>query len=718
MNLFELFVKIGIDDQASDKISSLSSKLGTGLKTAAKIGTAAVGAASGAIAGLSKAAIDGYADYEQLVGGVETLFGAGGKSLEEYASSVGKSVEEARAEYDKLMQSQQAVLDNADISFRTAGLSANEYMETVTSFSASLLSSLGGDTEKAAEYADQAIIDMADNANKMGTSMEMIQNAYQGFAKQNYTMLDNLKLGYGGTKEEMARLIEDAAKLKGLYGAEAAAYANMGVNGDLSIIIDAIHTVQTELGITGTTAIEASSTISGSIASMKSAWTNLVTGIADENANIDELIGNFVDGVITVGENMIPRVEQILSGIGTAITKIAPIISETVPGIVTNVLPSMLDAGVQLIDGLLQGLIAAIPSLAESAVSIINTLTTAIFENLPSLMEAAIEVIITISNGISESLPELIPTIVDVVLQIVETLTNPDQLKELLNAALTLVKELAKGIVDAIPNLVESAVQLVKNFVNFILDKDNIKSIIDTAFEIIMTVSEGLISSIPQLVSAAIEIITELCSFFLDPENISALMDMALEIVVAIAEGLVNAATELISGVATLIGDIVDTFADTDWGQIGKNIVDGLLNGLKNTWTTLTSWFTNAWDSLVGGVKDFLGIHSPSRVFAGIGKNMALGLGEGWEDEYGDIKRGIQNDFNFKTGTVDFASSGFGVSSAGIINSTASNRYSNSNFPSSIELRLSSSDGQMFGRWLVPFVRSENRSNPEVVSDI
>ena len=188
MNLFELFVKIGVDDQASDKLSGLSNKLGNGLKTAAKIGTAAVGAAAAGITALTTAAVNNYAEYEQLVGGVETLFGAGGKSIEEYAKSTGRTIAEAQSDYDALMRSQAAVIENASNAYKTAGMSANEYMSTVTSFSASLLQSLEGDTEKAAEYANQALIDMSDNANKMGTSMEMIQNAYQGFAKQNYTI--------------------------------------------------------------------------------------------------------------------------------------------------------------------------------------------------------------------------------------------------------------------------------------------------------------------------------------------------------------------------------------------------------------------------------------------------------------------------------------------------------------------------------------------------
>ena len=238
----------------------------------------------GALVNLGKQAISNYADYEQLVGGVETLFGTGGKSLEDYAKSIGKSVDEAKGEYSKLKDAQDIVLRGAANAYQTAGMSANDYIKNVTSFSASLISSLGGDTQKAAMAANSALIDMSDNANKMGTDMQSIANAYQGFAKQNYTMLDNLKLGYGGTKEEMQRLLKDAEKFSGVkYDIK-----------NLNDVYSAIHVIQTELGITGTTAKEAASTISGSTNMMKSAWTNLVTGIADDNANFEELIDNFI----------------------------------------------------------------------------------------------------------------------------------------------------------------------------------------------------------------------------------------------------------------------------------------------------------------------------------------------------------------------------------------------------------------------------------------
>ena len=520
MNLFELFVKIGVDDQASGKLSDLSRKLGKGLKAAAKIGTAAVGAAAAGITALTTAAINNYAEYEQLVGGVETLFKGSADKVQEYAANA----------------------------YKTAGMSANEYMSTVTSFSASLLQSLGGDTDKAAEYANQALTDMSDNANKMGTSMEMIQNAYQGFAKQNYTMLDNLKLGYGGTKEEMARLIEDAAKLSDTVDAQDMSFAN---------IVKAINVVQTEMGITGTTALEAASTIQGSVGMMKSAWTNLVTGIADENANLDVLITNFVDSVGMVAQNIVPKIGVALNGSAKLIKNIVPVI------------------------------IREIPVLVE--------------KNLPVLADAALGIVKSIVDGISESIEFLISTISDVVLQIADTLISPESLENMLESGLGIIKGFVNGIISATPELINAAIEIVKNLLNFILDKDNLNSIVGTAIEIIMTITNGLVEAIPQLVDAAIQIIDKLCEFFLDPENISMLLDMAFKIVVAIVDGLGRAASELVKGAGKLIDKVIEVFKSTDWGQLGKNIVDGLKNGISAAWDGLVSWFNGIWDSLFGG---------------------------------------------------------------------------------------------------------------------
>ncbi|MBO5372469.1 MAG: hypothetical protein J6A75_07095 [Lachnospiraceae bacterium] len=361
-------------------------------------------AASAGVTALGTAAVQSYADYEQLVGGVETLFGAGGKTAQEYADSVGKSIGEVKDEYAGLLSAQRTVFNHANEAYKTAGMSANEYMETVTSFSASLIQSLGGDTEKAADAADQAIIDMSDNANKMGTSMEMIQNAYQGFAKQNYTMLDNLKLGYGGTKEEMARLIEDANKVKEANGE----MATLSIE-SFADVTEAIHIIQTEMGITGTTAAEASSTISGSIGMMKASWENLVSGMADENADFDQLVSDFVDSVGTVAENLLPRVEVALQGAGALIEQLLPVIMEQVPDIIMDFLPKIIESGENIVSSLIEGAVLYAPQMVELAIQLLTMLGNALIENAPQIAEAVGEIVDTVLENIGELVPELQP---------------------------------------------------------------------------------------------------------------------------------------------------------------------------------------------------------------------------------------------------------------------------------------------------------------------
>ena len=342
MNLLDLFVKISVDDgdvdkrfsETSSKAETLAGKLKGGLATAAKVGGAAIVAAGAAAVDITKQAVENDGEYEQLVGGVETLF----------------------------KQSADTVMGYAENAYKTAGLSANEYMNTVTSFSASLLQSLGGDTESAAKYADMAITDMSDNANKMGTSMGMIQNAYQGFAKQNYTMLDNLKLGYGGTKEEMQRLLEDAEKLSGIEY-DISSYAD---------IVDAIHVVQTEMGITGTTAKEAATTIQGSLASMRGAWQNLLTGVADDNANFEVLVSSFVDSLVGVGANIIPRINIVIQGLTQLITEASQTIIPLAVETLLQNLPAIVAAGMDLIMALVNGILDNIDLLIDCTIELID----------------------------------------------------------------------------------------------------------------------------------------------------------------------------------------------------------------------------------------------------------------------------------------------------------------------------------------------------------
>lgn len=483
MNLLDLFVKISVQDEASENVETLSGKFKNGLAAAAKVGAAAVSAAAAGIAVLTKKALNNYAEYEQLVGGVDTLFKDSSAKVQEYAANA----------------------------YKTAGLSANEYMDTVTSFSASLLQSLGGDTEAAADMANVAITDMSDNANKMGTDMASIQNAYQGFAKQNYTMLDNLKLGYGGTKEEMQRLIDDANALNAAQGK----YTNYSIE-SYADIVSAIHDVQVEMGIYGTTADEASTTIQGSVSSMKAAWSNLLTGIADDNADFKTLIEQFVDSLVTVGENIIPRINIIIQGLTQLIT--------------------------------------------EASQTIIPMAVQILLENLPSIVAAGMDLIIALVSGILDNIDMLIDCVLEMVDVIVDKLI--DNLPKLIDGGIRLIAALANGLIRAIPNLVSKIPQIISSIV------------------------KGIISGIP------------------------AIFD------------------------------------------VGKNIVEGLWNGIKSMGSWVSGKVKDFFGGIVGGVKDFLGIHSPSKVFAGIGGFMAEGLGEGFDDQFKSVKKDIENSMDFDAGTI------------------------------------------------------------------
>ncbi len=352
-------------DDTKSKFSGLGAAVGTAAKAMAATMATMAAAAGAAVVALTKSAMEGYAEYEQLTGGVETLF----------------------------KTSSQQVMDYANNAYKTAGMSANQYMETVTSFSASLLQSLGGDTEAAAKYADLAITDMADNANKMGTSMDMIQNAYQGFAKQNYTMLDNLKLGYGGTKEEMQRLLDDATKLSGVEY-DISQYAD---------VVEAIHVVQTEMGITGTTAKEASSTISGSFATMKSAWTNFLTGMANEDADFGSLVQNLSDSIVTVVDNIVPRLVETVPRLVNGLSELANTLASYLPGLLEQLLPPLMDGVSQL----LNTLVASLPELLGVFAGVIPGLVDMIFTMLPQLIDAAVEIVLSLAQGLAEALPEL-----------------------------------------------------------------------------------------------------------------------------------------------------------------------------------------------------------------------------------------------------------------------------------------------------------------------
>ena len=628
MTLEELVVKI------SGETSGLQSAMGSAISAVGKFSAAAVAAGATAVAALTKSAVESYADYEQLVGGVETLFKDSAGIVQEYAANA----------------------------FQTAGLSANDYMETVTGFSASLLQSVGGDTEEAARIADQAITDMADNANKMGSSMESIQNAYQGFAKQNYTMLDNLKLGYGGTKQEMERLLADAEKLSGVH------YDISNLND----VYEAIHVVQGELGITGTTAEEASTTIQGSAAAMKAAWQNMLTGIADENADFDGLINNLVESVATFGENILPRIETALSGVGKLISGLAPIIVEALPGLVENVLPGFIDAIMEVVNSIVEAIPEVMPVLIQALVDIVMQLVECLAENLPTIIEAIIQGLEQIMNSLAENLPTIISGITQMLLQVIQVIISnaPQFLQAYLNLLLSFTQAVLQAlpqIIEALPTLINGIIDFLKQAIPMVMDGfiQLMTSLCEALPEIIAAITEvlpqlidgiisGIVALIPLIIDCGIQlfvalienvsmIISKICDALPDLINgviegilshLDEIIECGVQLFVALVENLPKILEALVEACGKIIEAILEAIGKgfSKMAEAGLNLVKGLWQGIKDA----ASWLKNkiaGWvDDVIGAIKGFFGINSPSKVTAEDGKYLAMGLGKGITD--------------------------------------------------------------------------------------
>ena len=529
---------------SASKMSSVMKGIGSSAIKVGK-GLAVAGAAAAtAVTALVSKSVGAFADYEQLTGGVETLFGAGGRSVEEYAQSVGKSVSDIQGKYDSLMSAQNVVLENANKAYMTAGMSANEYMDTVTGFSASLISSLGGDTNKAADYANSALVDMSDNANKMGTDMESIKNAYQGFAKQNYTMLDNLKLGYGGTQEEMKRLLSDAEKLTG-QRYDISSFAD---------ITQAIHAIQTQMDITGTTAKEASTTISGSWGSLKAAFENTLVGLTTGGEMFDQSLDALVDSAKTFGQNIIPAIKGALSGVGYLIEGLAPVIGETIPPLINDLAPT----------------------LANSAVSLISSLVNGLTQNATQFSECLSNMIIVAVAGISTVVPQLLDAASKIVSNLMQGLTN--SMPQIVNGAVTLVEGLVNGLVNNIPLLIMGAVQLVASLAN------------------------GLIANLPRIIDAGVNLITGIvsASYSMMPQ----IIQNGMQLVVNLAVGLVRAIPQLIAALPRITGAIVKGFKSVNWFDLGLQLIKSIWGGIKSIGSEMWNGVKEKTSELWGGVKN------------------------------------------------------------------------------------------------------------------
>lgn len=481
LELFKLFGSIGLKGveetkkgikdttntakEESSKIEKAVNKTG---EIASKVGKAAIigaTAAATAIGTITKFVIQHYAEYEQLVGGVETLFGAQGLSLKKYAQSIGQTVEQARGKYDQLIQAQTEVMNNAKVAYKTAGMSANDYMNTITSFAAALKQSTANETE-AAKVANQTVIDMADNANKMGTNMEDIQNAYQGFSKQNYTMLDNLKLGYGGTKTEMERLLQDAEKLTGIH---------YDIN-NLSDVYNAIHEIQKNLGITGTTAKEAMKTIDGAMKMTKASWDNLLTGLADPKQAVGPLISEFAKSLGILAKNVTPKIKEVFNALPNALIQITP----QLMNMIIDLAPSLILAAINLV----AGLVGALPGVIAP-----------IFSQLSSLIGSGM--IDKIGQSISSNMPTLISKGLDMLLQFSQAiLTN---LPVFVGMGMKLIFYLVQGLMSSLPTLISKVPTIIANLADAF--SNSAQTIFAWGVKIITEIIKGLVMSIPSLIA-------------------------------------------------------------------------------------------------------------------------------------------------------------------------------------------------------------------------
>ena len=465
----------GLTD-AGNSASSFGSKFKSGMKTLAKAGAVAFTASATALTALSKSAISAYADTEQLQGGVAKLYGNMGQSVEEYAETVGKSVDSVRKDWERNEKAQSIVMENAKNAFQTAGLSANQYMEQATSFSAALINSLNGDTVKAAKQTDVAMRAIADNYNTFGGDMQSIQYAFQGFAKQNYSMLDNLKLGYGGTKTEMERLIADANK----WAEENGKAADLSIE-SFSDVVTAIDYIQQKQQIAGTTAREASSTIAGSFGMMKSAYENLVAGFADPNADISKLVSNLVSSIGTVGKNLLPAVKQMAKGLGQAMEELAPTIVEAIPKIMSESVPMLVSASSQLISILVQSIASSIPQLIKVGGDIMKNIASGVAKNAGTLINNGLQNLTKFTEFLKNSASTLIPVGLDI------------------------IKSLALGIIQNIPTLIQTVPVMIQNLANII--NDNAPKVIEMGVSILKALVVGIIKAIPTLIASIPQII-------------------------------------------------------------------------------------------------------------------------------------------------------------------------------------------------------------------
>lgn len=605
---------------------------------------------------LTKQSLAAYADYEQLSGGIATLFSSTTQSQSEFVGEMirtGKSYQQAMSEWRGTQAGVNIAMENANIAYKTAGMSANSYMETITSFAASLTTSLGGDTVAAARLADQAIIDASDNANKMGSDLESITNALQGFAKGQYNLLDNLKLGYGGTQQEMYRLLSDAANLNEEF-AKTAEFS-IDSKGHLEVgfadVVKAVHIIQEEMDITGTTAKEAATTISGSASMMKAAWDNVLVAIASgEDDTIGKNVDNLVESVLTLADNALPRLKEIMSGIGTFIGGIAPVIAQELPALLTDVLPTLIDSALTLVQTLLTTVVSALPGLLQQLLPMtMNLLDTILLDVLPQVLTVALQLVQMLAMGIAQAAPTLIPTAIKAVIELCNALVSPDGLAAILDAAVALLQGLKDGILAALPIWVESAPiimgELAATLIQFIPE------LVPIAYEILWALAGGLYKNVPVFAAGMLNVMFESIDQILKVDWIGT----GKNIIAAVTNGILGAATDLLNGVETALAPTQKWFKALigDGKGWGSDMIQGFIDGIRSVRRKLE----NAVADVAKLIREYLHFSRPDkgplRDYETYMPHMIQGMVKGIEDN----KYKLRNAVSGMAGDVALAAS-------------------------------------------------------------
>lgn len=696
MNVFDLFATISLDsskydsglDSAADRANTIGDRIGGALATIGKVGAAAVGAAATAITAMGAQAVGMYANFEQLEGGIETLFGTQGQSLEEYAKSVGKGVDEVTERYNTLMTAQETAMANAGEAYRTAGLNMNEYMETITAFAASLKASTDDEVE-AAKVADMAVQDMSDNANKMGTSMESVQSAYMAFSKQNYTLLDNLKLGYGGTKTEMERLLKDAEKLSGVkYDIS-----------NLSDVYNAIHVIQENLGITGTTAKEAMHTIEGSSRMTKAAWDNVVLAIG-RGEGVSDAFDNFLTAVFGDGSegsglinNIVPRVKTTMEGIANFIVSAAPIIADAIPGIIDAVFPSLFETAIALVGMLVASLPSILESLGTAAVTAVHSILAqvseaiigydmfsdlssfmdaimdilgtfipnfvesgvnwlinllggftdigiigenlnlllesiliGISEGLPLILDKGIELITFLVNGMLENYPALITTMGDMLVQLIDFIMTNMPL--FLEKGIEFAGNMAEGLMNNLPAIIQAIIGVIEKVITTIEEK--LPQFLEKGKELIEKVIGGIGEKLPEFIKTMAELLVQAITTI--AEHLPQFLAKGGELIGQLIAGIIEKIPDVVKGAGDIIKSIFDAFAEVDWLELGSQVVNGLVDGLASGAEAIWDAAKDAASNAFNAACDYLGIESPSKLGRYIGRMFDAGIAEDMED--------------------------------------------------------------------------------------